>query len=138
MSKKTDVLIVGTGCSGLYCALKLPGNLNIHMITKSCVEESDSFLAQGGICMFKDESDYHAFFKDTLRAGHYENNPLSVELMIRSSRAVLDDLLSYGTDLQEMKKETLNIQEKVLILLTESFIMKILLVKKSLVSFMQK
>lgn len=98
MSKKTDVLIVGTGCSGLYCALKLPGNLNIHMITKSCVEESDSFLAQGGICMFKDESDYHAFFKDTLRAGHYENNPLSVELMIRSSRAVLDDLLSYGTD----------------------------------------
>ena len=38
MSKKTDVLIVGTGCSGLYCALKLPGNLNIHMITKSCVE----------------------------------------------------------------------------------------------------
>ena len=98
MTKKTDVLIVGTGCSGLYCALKLPGNLNIHMITKSCVEESDSFLAQGGICMFKDESDYHAFFKDTLRAGHYENNPLSVELMIRSSRAVLDDLLSYGTD----------------------------------------
>ena len=79
MTKKTDVLIVGTGCSGLYCALKLPGNLNIHMITKSCVEESDSFLAQGGICMFKDESDYHAFFKDTLRAGHYENNPLSVE-----------------------------------------------------------
>ena len=98
MTKKTDVLIVGTGCSGLYCALKLPGNHNIHMITKSCVEESDSFLAQGGICMFKDESDYHAFFKDTLRAGHYENNPLSVELMIRSSRAVLDDLLSYGTD----------------------------------------
>ena len=98
MSKKTDVLIVGTGCSGLYCALKLPGNLNIHMITKSCIEESDSFLAQGGICMFKDESDYHAFFKDTLRAGHYENNPLSVELMIRSSRAVLDDLLLYGTD----------------------------------------
>ena len=98
MSKKTDVLIVGTGCSGLYCALKLPGNLNIHMITKASVEESDSYLAQGGICMFKEESDYHAFFKDTLRAGHYENNPLSVELMIRSSRAVLDDLLSYGTD----------------------------------------
>ena len=138
MTKKTDVLIVGTGCSGLYCALKLPGNLNIHMITKSCVEESDSFLAQGGICMFKDESDYHAFFKDTLRAGHYENNPLSVELMIRSSRAYLMIYYLMVQILQEMKKETLNIQKKVLILLTEFFIMKILRVKKSRVSFMQK
>ena len=34
----TDVLIVGSGCSGLYCALNLPRNLKITMITKSSVE----------------------------------------------------------------------------------------------------
>ena len=67
---KTDVLIVGTGVGGLYCALNLPQNLNITLITKSKAEECDSFLAQGGICVLKEESDYDSYFEDTLRAGH--------------------------------------------------------------------
>lgn len=71
------------------------------IITKSAVEESDSFLAQGGMCMLKDESDYEAFFEDTLKAGHYENDRTSVEIMIRSSQDVMKDLLSYGTDFQK-------------------------------------
>ena len=51
---KADVLIVGTGCSGLYLALNLPQDNNIIMITKSDCKSSDSFLAQGGMCMLKD------------------------------------------------------------------------------------
>ena len=31
---KTDVLIVGSGCSALYMALHLPEDLNILMVTK--------------------------------------------------------------------------------------------------------
>ena len=81
----TDVLIVGRGCSGLYCALNLPRNLKITMITKSSVEESDSYLAQGGICVLRGQDDFPSFFEDTLRAGHYENNKESVEIMIDSS-----------------------------------------------------
>ena len=30
---QTDILIVGSGCAGLYCALNLPKNKNILMIT---------------------------------------------------------------------------------------------------------
>ena len=69
-----DVLIVGTGVAGLYCALNLPSSLNIVIISKARAEECDSYLAQGGICVLKDESDYDAYFEDTMRAGHYENN----------------------------------------------------------------
>ena len=65
---KTDVLIVGSGCSGLYCALQLPRDQQITIVTKRDVESSDSFLAQGGICMLKDESDYDSYFEDTLKA----------------------------------------------------------------------
>ena len=43
---QTDVLIVGSGCAGLYCALNLPKDKNILMITKDIVEHSDSYLAQ--------------------------------------------------------------------------------------------
>ena len=93
---KTDVLIVGSGCSGLYCALHLPPSKKIMVISKSDLESSDSFLAQGGMCMLKEESDYDSYFEDTMRAGHYENDTGSVEIMIRSSTEVVQDLLEYG------------------------------------------
>ena len=72
---KTDVLIVGSGCAGLYAALWLPKDLNVVIITKSQVDKSDSYLAQGGMCVLRDENDYDSYFEDTMKAGHYENNP---------------------------------------------------------------
>ena len=61
---KTDILIIGSGCAGLYCALNLPAEKKVKIITKDTVEHSDSFLAQGGMCMLKDESDYDSYFTE--------------------------------------------------------------------------
>ncbi len=97
---KTDILIVGSGCSGLYCALQLPQEKQIMVITKSDLESNDSFLAQGGMCMLKSEDDYDSYFEDTMRAGHYENDKKSVEIMIRSSVDVVKDLIGYGVDFE--------------------------------------
>ena len=58
-------------------------------MTKSDAESSDSYLAQGGICMLKDEADYGSYFEDTMKAGHYENDRQSVDIMIRSSQDVI-------------------------------------------------
>ena len=88
---KTDILIVGSGCSGLYAALHLPADKQITIITKADLESSDSFLAQGGICMLRDEDDYNSYFQDTMKAGHYENNRQSVDIMIRESQRVIAD-----------------------------------------------
>lgn len=104
MENKTDILIVGCGCSGLYAALNLPESKKITIITKSDLESSDSFLAQGGMCMLKDKSDYESFFEDTLKAGHYENDKKSVEIMIKSSPEVVEDLLEYGADFNKDEK----------------------------------
>lgn len=98
---KTDIVIAGSGCAGLYCALHLPKEKEILIITKSDAKESDSYLAQGGMCVMKDESDFDSFMEDTLKAGHYENDRTSVEIMIRSSKDVLNDLLAYGADFQK-------------------------------------
>ena len=94
----TDILIVGSGCSGLYCALNLPRDKKITVITKSAAERNDSFLAQGGICVLRDEEDFDPFFDDTLRAGHFENREESVRIMISSSQDVIRDLLAYGVE----------------------------------------
>lgn len=101
---KTDVLIVGCGCSGLYCALNLPSDLKITIITKSMTERNDSFLAQGGICVQRDDDDYEPFFEDTMKAGHYENDPTSVEIMIKSSRDAISDLLKFGVEFSRDEK----------------------------------
>ena len=93
-----DVIIVGTGAAGLYCALNLPERKKILIITKDQPDQSDSFLAQGGICMLRGEDDYDDYFEDTMRAGHYENNPKAVELMIRSSNSIIRDLLNRHVD----------------------------------------
>ena len=41
MKRKYDVMIVGTGAAGLFCALSFPDNKSILMITKEGVDESD-------------------------------------------------------------------------------------------------
>ena len=93
---KADVLIVGSGVAGLYCALNLPKEKSIIVVTKNKARRSDSYLAQGGICVLRDEDDYDAFYEDTMKAGHYENNPDSVHIMIHSSQDVISDLVSFG------------------------------------------
>lgn len=98
---KCDIIIVGCGVAGLYCALNLPEDKNIVIVTKNAAPKSDSFLAQGGICVLRDESDFSAFFEDTMKAGHYENNPDSVEIMIRSSQEVIGDLVSFGVQFKK-------------------------------------
>ena len=93
MKENYDVIIVGTGAAGLYCALNLPSRMKVLMLTKQQADQSDSFLAQGGICMLRGEEDYNDYFEDTMRAGHYENDAKAVELMIRSSNSIIRDLL---------------------------------------------
>ena len=46
--------------------------------------------------MLKDDEDYDSYFEDTMKAGHYENDRESVDIMIRSSQDVVQDLLEYG------------------------------------------
>ena len=94
----TDILIVGTGAAGLFAALHADPDKKVLMITKVAKDKSDSYLAQGGICVLKDESDYDSFFEDTMKAGHYENRRESVDIMIRSSKETINELIGYGVE----------------------------------------
>ena len=93
-----DVVIVGCGVAGLYAALNLPATSRVVMLSKGELDECDSMLAQGGICVLPEGDDYDSFFEDTMRAGHYENRRESVDIMIRSSRSVINDLVALGVE----------------------------------------
>ena len=91
-----DVVIAGCGVAGLYTALHLDADKRILMLSKEDLESCDSMLAQGGISMLADETDYDSYFEDTMRAGHYENRRESVDIMLRGSRTVIEELLALG------------------------------------------
>ena len=111
MNRNYDVIIAGTGAGGCFTALHLPEDMSILMITKSTLEESDSFLAQGGICVLRDENDFDSFFEDTLKAGHYKNKKESVEIMINSSRDTINQLIGYDVDFATKNGEMLYTRE---------------------------
>lgn len=98
IKERYDIVIVGTGVAGLNCALNLPGDKSVLVICKKTPEESDSYLAQGGICRLRGEDDFEEYYNDTVRAGHGENDPAAVECMIRGSQGIIDDLISIGVD----------------------------------------
>lgn len=107
MNHEYDVIIVGTGAAGLFCALNFPDNIKVGIICKTAADESDSFLAQGGICMLRGEEDYEDYYEDTMRAGHYENNGKTVDLMIRSSNSVIRELIRLGVRFEKEKDGSL-------------------------------
>ena len=111
MIKNADAVIVGSGAAGLFCALSLPSGFDIVLITKSDLESSDSFLAQGGICVLRDEDDYDSYFEDTMRAGHYENRRESVDIMIRSSQDIINELIGLGVEFDKKDGEYLYTRE---------------------------
>lgn len=102
-----DVVIAGCGVAGLYTALHLGTDKKILMLSKEDLESCDSMLAQGGICVLHDEDDYDSYFEDTMRAGHYENRKESVDIMLRGSRAVIDELLVFGVRFEKNGDGTL-------------------------------
>ena len=108
---KADIVIVGSGVAGLYCALNLPREKSIIIVTKNKARRSDSYLAQGGICVLRDEDDYDSFYEDTMKAGHYENNPDSVHIMIHSSQEVISDLVSFGVRFEKNGEEFIYTRE---------------------------
>lgn len=93
---KTDTVIVGSGVAGLFAALCLPPTQDVLVITKENLDECDSFLAQGGVCVLKNIDDFNCYFEDTMKAGHYENNPDAVRVMIESSPEIIQTLVDLG------------------------------------------
>lgn len=99
--KKYDVLIVGTGISGIYAALNLDSSLSILMLSKKELTLCNSALAQGGVAAVMDPTndDYELHIKDTLIAGQYKNNLDNVKILVEQGPRDVERLVEkYGVD----------------------------------------
>ena len=67
---ETDVLIVGSGIAGLYAGLHIDPHLRCLLITKTEIEKTNSWLAQGGIAaVIAKDDNFDSHVADTLEAG---------------------------------------------------------------------
>ena len=105
MEKNFDVLIAGSGVSGLYCALNLRTDLKILVITKTKLADTDTYLAQGGISTARNNKDIPLFIEDTLRAGKYKNNKESVKILAEESMNNINEILNLGVKLDKSGEE---------------------------------
>ena len=101
MKLQYDVLIVGSGVSGLYCALNLNPKLNILVISKDSIDNNNTYLAQGGISTARGKDDINLFIEDTLRAGQYKNKLESVEILANESMDNIESMINYGLNLDK-------------------------------------
>src|SRR5262245_25307143 len=82
----TDVLVVGAGIAGLRAALAVPSNLDVLVVTKDRIAESNSSYAQGGIAGAIGPDDrFEDHVADTLTAGAGLCDPAIVELVVREA-----------------------------------------------------
>ncbi len=78
-----DAVVVGSGIAGLYAALHLDSGMQCAVITKANIDESNSYLAQGGIAAVLTEDDtYIAHIEDTLKAGAGLCDPEAVKVLV--------------------------------------------------------
>ena len=93
----TDVLIIGSGLSGLYTALLMDPGLSITIITKSRMQKSNSDLAQGGIAAAIGKDDSPALhYRDTLEAGAGLCDPEAVQVLVDEAGENIDKLIELG------------------------------------------
>lgn len=99
--QSTDVLVIGSGISGLSYAIKvaqrLP-NAQITIVTKSDEEESNTKYAQGGVAVVTDfENDsFEKHIEDTLRAGDGLCKRETVEIVVKEGPQRFREIVSWG------------------------------------------
>ena len=109
--EKYDVIIVGSGVSGLYAALNLNLNLKILLLSKKELTLCNSALAQGGVAavMDKNDDDFELHIKDTLIAGGYKNDVDNLRILVEQGPTDVKNLLKYGVEFDRNDDGSINL-----------------------------
>ena len=96
---ESDYLVIGSGISGLLFSLKAVKTGSVCLVTKSKLEDSATYRAQGGIAAVTSPTDsIELHVQDTIRVGAGLCHPKVVEAIVRSGPARIQELVQLGVD----------------------------------------
>ena len=94
-----DVLIIGGGIAGIRAALAVDPKLDVIVITKDQLRESNSAYAQGGIAGVLDPlDDVSNHVRDTMNAGKGLCDEKTVKMVVKEAPDRIRELISYGAE----------------------------------------
>ena len=106
MNNFFDVVIIGSGVSGLYCAVNLRKDLNVLVVCKDKITTTNTYLAQGGISVARNKEDIPSFIEDTLKAGQYKNDLNAVKVLAEESMENVRALMKMGLNLDRNEEDS--------------------------------
>ena len=96
-SSSTDVLIIGSGVSGLSLALRLADHARVTILAKAELTQGSSLYAQGGIAaVLNDDDSIESHVADTLAAGAGLCHPEVVRFCVERGPAAIRWLIEQG------------------------------------------
>ncbi|MDF1546588.1 MAG: L-aspartate oxidase [Bacteroidales bacterium] len=99
MRKTYDFLVIGSGLAGLTNALKVADYGKVALVSKTKLEESNTYYAQGGIAAVTYQPDsYKKHVNDTLVAGDGLCNRKIVEMIISEAPDRINELIKWGAE----------------------------------------
>ena len=104
-----DVLVIGTGISGLTYAIHLGEKnpkLSILLLSKSELKETNTRYAQGGIAVVSNfiNDSFEKHIADTLKAGAGSCDPEVVKFVIEEGHDRVQELIQWGTQFDKTKE----------------------------------
>ena len=97
MNNETDFLVIGSGVAGLSYALKAAEHGRVLIVTKDELQESNTSVAQGGICCVTYPPDtFEKHMEDTMVCGAGLCDPAAVEMVVTHAPESIKDLIRWG------------------------------------------
>ncbi len=96
---RTDILVVGSGVTGLLMALDLSASGNVLLVTKNQLKESNTEYAQGGIAAAINPDDNpRIHLEDTLRVGDGLCDQKAVQVLVEEGPTRVRRLAELGVN----------------------------------------
>ncbi|MBU0474978.1 MAG: L-aspartate oxidase [Bacteroidetes bacterium] len=98
-----DFLVLGSGLAGLSTALYAAKFGTVALITKSTLDVSNSYFAQGGIAVVVSEEDsIESHYKDTMNAGVGLCNKEAVKILVSDGSKRIKELIEMGMEFDKV------------------------------------
>jgi len=97
--RKSEVLIIGGGISGLTFALRMARETKINLLMKDDFIYSSTQQAQGGInAVLSKEDSFQSHIDDTLKCGYGLCDEAIVRTVVEAGPDTINELISYGVE----------------------------------------